>query len=143
MCARARPLTDLQSYCCTSAFHTRQRLPSAAGTLECACLNTSLAAGHDGNGKRETHGYMMRKTKASVCDTQTTKDKSTDVWRQTRRRHSSSTGSPPQHSREGPPGLAVVAQPHLPRVAARQGWVVTGVKRSEEDLMSCGKGRGW
>ena len=59
--------------------------------------------------------------------THTTKGKSTDVWRQTRRRHSSSVVVIAHHNtaeREGPHGLAVVAQPHLPRVRAREGWVV-------------------
>ena len=58
------------------------------------------------------------------------------VWRQTRRRHSSSScssGSPPQHSREKalPAYVAMVAQPHLPRVHALQGWVVIDVERLE------------
>ena len=35
----------------------------------------------------------------------------------------------------GPPGLAVVAQPHLPRVRARQGWVVIDVERLEEEVI--------
>ena len=43
--------------------------------------------------------------------------------------------------REGPPGLAVVAQPHLPRVRARQSWVVVGVERLEGEVISlCGAG---
>ena len=43
--------------------------------------------------------------------------------------------------REGPPGLAVVAQPHLPRVRARQGWVVVDVERLEGEVISlCGAG---
>ena len=29
---------------------------------------------------------------------------------------------PSTAEREGPPGLAVVVQPHLPRVRVRQGW---------------------
>ena len=44
--------------------------------------------------------------------------------------------------REGPPGLAVVAQPHLRRVRARQGWVVVDVERLEGEVISlCGAGR--
>ena len=98
---------------------------------------------HGGNGKRETHTYlMMGKTRAGV-------------WRHTQRRaRARMCGSKgeqdtaaivvPHHSaaERGLPAL-LWWQPHLPRVGTRTGWVVVDVKRSEEDVISlCGKGGG-
>ena len=65
----------------------------------------ALAAEHDGNGKRETHDDGQTRT---------------EVWRDTQhrtgarricggKREENSSSSPAQHSREDPPGLAMVA----------------------------------
>ena len=67
--------------------------------------------------------------------THTTKDKSTDVYGDKREED---TAAQP---REGPPGLAMVAQPHLPRIRALQGWVVIDVERLDGEVISlCGAG---
>ena len=94
---------------------TRHWLSSAARTRECACLSMT----ETGNARRIRDGQ----NKGGRAATHTKKGESTDVWRQTRRSHSSSS-SPPQRSPEGPPGLAMVAATSIYLVSVRErgGW---------------------
>ena len=74
--------------------------------------------------------------------THTTKDKSTDVYGDKREEDTAAAAVVAKaQPREGPPGLAMVAQPHLPRVRALQGWVVIDVEHFEREVISlCGAG---
>ena len=141
MCARTCAPPHRTS-CCLATFHTWCHLPLGRGNVS-ACVDCC-------NGKCETHTYMTMsrkmagvwqhsqpRTRARMYGDKPEHDTAV-VCSSSSSSSSSSSRVVAHHStaeRKSPPGLAVVAQPHLPRVRPRQGWVVMDVERLEGEVI--------
>ena len=128
-CAHVRGPSHNFTRAAVRQLFTQHWLPSAAinRTRECACLSMKVT----GNARHVRYGQNKGRRSGSSSSSSSS---------------GSSSSSPRQRSREGPPGLAMVAATSsTSRVRTRKGWVVIDVERSEEDVISlslCREGGG-